>query len=75
MSNFLGSVQNDDSHYFNKLSNWLSTNSVPSNNTIDKFLNNLDNFNLDQYIKAIHFVIHHPKLRDAIQNFIAPVIE
>ena len=24
---------------------------------------------------AIHFVIHHPKLRDAIQNFIAPVIE
>ena len=24
---------------------------------------------------AIHFVIHHPKLRDAIENFIAPVIE
>lgn len=24
---------------------------------------------------AIHFVIHHPKLRDAIENFIAPVVE
>ena len=24
---------------------------------------------------AIHFVIYHPKLRDAIENFIAPVIE
>lgn len=46
---------NDDSNYFNKLSSWLSTNSVPSNNKIDRFLNNLDNFDLDQYIKAIHF--------------------
>ena len=24
---------------------------------------------------AIHFVIHHPKLRSAIENFIPPVIE
>lgn len=24
---------------------------------------------------AIHFVIHHPKLRSAIENFIAPVVE
>ena len=24
---------------------------------------------------AIHFVIHHPKLRSAIENFISPVIE
>lgn len=31
------------------------TYSVPSNNKIDTFLNNLDNFNLDTYIKAIHF--------------------
>ena len=37
------------------MSNWFSTNSVPSNNKIDKFLNNLDNFDLDKYIKAIHF--------------------
>ena len=46
---------NDRSNYFNKLSNWLSTNSVPSSNKIDTFLNNLDNFDLDKYIKAIHF--------------------
>lgn len=45
----------DRTNYFNKLSNWLSTNSVPSTNKIDKFLNNLDNFDLDKYIKAIHF--------------------
>ena len=45
----------DSSNYFNKLSNWLSSNSVSSNNKIDTFLNNLDNFNLDTYIKAIHF--------------------
>ena len=45
----------DKSNYFNKLSNWLSSNSVSSNNKIDTFLNNLDNFNLDTYIKSIHF--------------------
>ena len=45
----------DSSNYFNKLSNWLSNNSVSSNNKIDTFLNNLDNFDLDKYIKAIHF--------------------
>lgn len=45
----------DSSNYFNKLLNWLSNNSVSSNNKIDTFLNNLDNFDLDKYIKAIHF--------------------
>ncbi|MGN1013032.1 MAG: helix-turn-helix domain-containing protein, partial [Clostridia bacterium] len=45
----------NSSNYFNKLSKWLSTNSIPNNNKIDKFLSNLDNFNLDNYIKAIHF--------------------
>lgn len=45
----------DKSNYFNKLSNWLATNSKPINNKIDNFLNNLDNFDLDKYIKAIHF--------------------
>ena len=45
----------NSSNYFKKLSKWLSTNSVPSNNKIDTFLKNLDNFNLDTYIKAIHF--------------------
>ena len=24
---------------------------------------------------SIHFVIHHPKLRNAIENFVPPVIE
>ena len=24
---------------------------------------------------AIHFVIHHPKLRSAIENFIPPMVE
>ena len=24
---------------------------------------------------SIHFVIHHPKLRNAIENFIPPVVE
>ena len=24
---------------------------------------------------SIHFVIHHPKLRDAIENFVPPVVE
>ncbi len=42
-------------NYFKKLASWLSTNSTKSNTEIDKFLINLDNFNLDNYIKAIHF--------------------
>lgn len=24
---------------------------------------------------SIHFVIHHPKLRNAIENFIPPIVE
>lgn len=24
---------------------------------------------------SIHFIIHHPKLRDAIENFIPPIVE
>lgn len=24
---------------------------------------------------VIHFVIHHPKLRDAIENFVPPMVE
>lgn len=45
----------DSSNYYNKLLNWFSTNSIPSHNYINDFLNNLDNFNLGEYIKAIHF--------------------
>ena len=46
---------NDDSSYYDKLLSWLSTNSSQSDNYIDNFLNNLDNFDLNEYIKAIHF--------------------
>lgn len=45
----------DSSNYYNKLLNWFSTNSIPSHNYINDFLSNLDNFNLSEYIKAIHF--------------------
>lgn len=41
--------------YLDKLKMWFSSNTVPSHNEIDNFLNNLDTFDLDQYIKAIHF--------------------
>ena len=44
----------DSSNYYNKLLNWFSTNSIPSHNYINDFLSNLDNFNLSEYIKAIH---------------------
>ena len=45
----------DSSSYFNKLLNWFSTNSTPTHNYINDFLNNLDKFDLNEYIKAIHF--------------------
>lgn len=45
----------DKSNYYQKLENWLSTNSRPSHNYINDFLNNLDSFDLNEYIKAIHF--------------------
>ena len=41
--------------YLDKLKTWFSLNIAPSHNEIDNFLNNLDTFDLDQYIKAIHF--------------------
>ena len=45
----------DSSSYYNNLLNWFSTNSSQAHNYIDDFLNNLDNFDLNEYIKAIHF--------------------
>ena len=45
----------NNSSYYNKLLNWFSTNSIPSHNYIDDFLNHLDEFDLNEYIKAIHF--------------------
>lgn len=45
----------DNMNYFNELLNWFSTNSSESHNYINDFLTNLDEFDLNQYIKAIHF--------------------
>ena len=45
----------NNSIYFNKLLNWFSTSSTQSHNYINDFLNNLDKFDLNEYIKAIHF--------------------
>ena len=45
----------NDLNYFNKLFNWFTTNSTSSHNYIDDFLTNLDKFDLNEYIKAIHF--------------------
>ena len=44
-----------DSSYLSSLKEWFSTNSVKTKNYINDFLNNLDNFDLNEYIKAIHF--------------------
>ena len=44
-----------NSSYFNKLLNWFSTNSTQSHNYLNDFLNNLDKFDLNEYIKTIHF--------------------
>ena len=41
--------------YLDKLKKWFSSNATTNRNEIDNFLNNLDKFNLDEYIKAIHF--------------------
>ena len=41
--------------YFSKLNKWLSTNTSSNNIYIENFLNYLDTFDLNEYIKAIHF--------------------
>ena len=46
---------NSQSNYYENLKNWFSTNTSPSHNYINDFLNNLDTFDLNEYIKAIHF--------------------
>ena len=41
--------------YSLKLSDWLATNFSKEETSISKFLDNLDTFDLNKYIKAIHF--------------------
>lgn len=45
----------EKSNYYLELTKWISTNSTPRHNYINDFLNNLDTFNLNEYIKTIHF--------------------
>lgn len=45
----------DESVYLKKIENWIFANSSNYKNYIDDFLKNLDEFNLEQYIKTIHF--------------------
>ncbi len=49
------SIKDLNSAYFEILANWLSTNVSPKHDYINDFLTNLDSFNLNEYIKAIHF--------------------
>lgn len=45
----------DSSSYLDNLLNWFSTNTISSHNHINDFLTNLDAFDLNEYIKTIHF--------------------
>lgn len=45
----------DNKTYLSKLITWFSTNTTPAPDYINNFLKNLDEFDLNQYIKAIHF--------------------
>lgn len=45
-----------DTDYINCLQNWLYNGTVAhTSSDMEQFLNNLDSFNLDEYIRAIHF--------------------
>ena len=48
-------ILSNKDNYFNALKKWLSTNTLSFNNSISNFLTNLDNFDLNEYIKSIHF--------------------
>lgn len=43
------------SNYFIMLSNWICSGNLKSNNNIDSFLQKLNDFDLNEYIKIIHF--------------------
>ena len=53
--------------------------SINNNNTFKNIQVLICEKNLVMISKAnspsIHFVIHHPKLRNAIENFIPPIVE
>lgn len=45
----------DDSSYMNLISSWLSDGTVNTYDSLSVFLEKLNEFNLDEYIRAIHF--------------------
>ncbi len=45
----------DNDNYFEIIKTWMSSNASPNNSVINSFLTNLDNFNLEEYIKVIKF--------------------
>lgn len=45
----------DDSHYLEVLNKWISSNTSSNNTMIHSFLNNLDQFDIEEYIKVIKF--------------------
>ncbi len=45
----------DDTNYYNKLIEWFCGDNPKPSNHIESFLKNLDEFDLNTYIKAIHF--------------------
>ena len=58
LSNLLNCEINDikdKKEFFYRLNNWMSSNTKSSSNNIDSFLARMDNFNLSEYIKVIHF--------------------
>ena len=45
-----------DTDYMNRIQHWLYNGTAPhTSGDMEQFLNNLDSFNLDEYIRAIHF--------------------
>ena len=45
----------NETDYYSELNKWISTNSYSDSTYVSNFLNHLDNFDLNEYIKAIHF--------------------
>ena len=46
---------NEENNYFNCIVNWLAQEKEDEKNYLTSFLEKLDQFNLDEYIRAIHF--------------------
>ena len=68
----------EEQTYLSLLRHWLQTKHTGTDKeqqSLSHFLRKLDEFNLDDYIRAIHFLIRHPKMRNAFENMIIPIVE